>query len=95
MAISGLGTWFGLITASFTMMIALFTLVTALISRKSKKTVDQTYAQTIEIHQIVNQQRTNMMQYMEVMRAALAANGIEIPVDQSNIPVSAPETKEN
>jgi uncharacterized membrane protein YhiD involved in acid resistance len=83
--IAGIGTWAGLVTAVCTMVIALFTLAITITARRSKRTVEQTHKQTIEIHQIVNQQRTDMQRYQKVLENALAAHGIDIPDDQSKI----------
>jgi hypothetical protein len=38
-----------------------------------------------EVHKIVNQQRTDMLQYQKALIAALSAAGIAIPADQSSL----------
>jgi hypothetical protein len=38
-----------------------------------------------EVHKIVNQQRTDMLQYQKALIAALTEKGITIPVDQSKL----------
>lgn len=83
--ITGLGTWFGLVTALCTMVITVFSLVIAVTTRRSKKTAEQTHKQTIEIHQIVNQERTDMRRFRTVLEAELTKHGIKIPEDQSQI----------
>lgn len=37
------------------------------------------------VHKIVNQQRTDMVQYQRALIFALKAAGIEVPVDQSTL----------
>jgi hypothetical protein len=39
-----------------------------------------------DVHKIVNQQRTDMLQYQKALIAALAAAGIDVPTDQSTLP---------
>jgi hypothetical protein len=41
------------------------------------------------VHQIVNQQRTDMQRYQRALVASLKEHGIDIPVDQS---IDPPET---
>lgn len=88
MVVAGLGTWAGLVTAICTMIIALFSLIVAVTTRRTKRTGEEVKQHTIEIHQIVNQQRTDMQRYQAVLIAALNARGIEIPQDQSTIDTS-------
>jgi hypothetical protein len=38
-----------------------------------------------EVHKIVNQQRTDMLQYQKALISALSSAGIEIPEDQSQL----------
>jgi len=39
-----------------------------------------------EVHKIVNQQRTDMMQYQKALIAMLKHHGIDVPEDQSTLP---------
>lgn len=86
--ITELGTWFGLITAACTMVIALASLVIMIVSRRTKKTVDATHQQAIVIHQLVNQRFTDMERYQVALLKTLRAAGIEIPDDQSKLDTS-------
>lgn len=69
--------WAGVITAFATVLTAAGGLVAAL------RLLVPILRQTKEVHKIVNQQRTDMRRYTKTLIAALAAHGIEIPVDQS------------
>lgn len=90
--ITELGTWFGLITAACTMLIALTSLAVMVVARRTKKTVEatadtanKTHQQTIVIHQLVNQRFTDMERYQVALLNTLRAAGIEAPDDQSKL----------
>jgi hypothetical protein len=74
-----LGTIAGAVTAIATMITAIGGLLVAI------KVLIPNFKQTKEVHEIVNQQRTDMQKYMKVLENALSAHGIDIPVDQSKI----------
>lgn len=80
------GTVAGLVIAFFGMVTVIGgTWVTFRVFLPSYKKTLETSKQTIEIHQIVNQQRTDMRQYTEVLKRLLQAHDIEVPDDQSQI----------
>jgi len=80
------GTIAGMVTAFFGMVTAIGgAWVTFRVFLPNYKKTIETSKQTIEIHQIVNQQRTDMKRYQAVLVNALLAHGIEIPDDQSKI----------
>lgn len=86
--ITGLGTWFGLVTALCTMVIALFSLVITVTTRRTKRTGEEVKQQVIQIHTIVNQERTDAQRFRHVLEAELTKHGIAIPQDQSTIDTS-------
>jgi hypothetical protein len=43
-----------------------------------------------QVHEIVNQQRTDMQRYQRALVASLIAHGIDVPVDQSIDPEDNP-----
>lgn len=67
----GFGTIAGMITAVATMVTAIGGIY---LGRRVQ-----------EVHKIVNQQRTDMLQYQKALMAALSAAGIAIPADQSQL----------
>lgn len=86
--ITELGTWFGLITAACTMVIALASMVVMVVSRRTKKTVEATHQQTIVIHQLVNQKFTDLERWNGALQNALRRAGVEVPEDQSKLDTS-------
>ena len=70
----------GIITAVSTVLIATGGLVTAF------GLLLPVLRQTKEIHKIVNQQRTDAMNYQRALIKALRAHGIDVPDDQSRPP---------
>lgn len=73
------GTLAGMLTAIFTALTALGGVLVAF------KILIPNLKQTKEVHEIVNQQRTDMQRYLKVLEATLTAHGIELPEDQSKI----------
>lgn len=76
--------WAGIITAVSTLVLALGGAFTAFgvllpILRRTK----DTQKSIVEVHTIVNQQRTDLQNYNRALVAALHKAGVEIPVDQS------------
>lgn len=74
----------GIITASAAVFTALGGLVLAIgvlipILRNSKSTLNQ----VMDVHHIVNQQRTDAQRYQHALVMALKHAGIEVPADQS------------
>jgi hypothetical protein len=83
--------WAGIITAISTAFVALGGLVTALtvlipLVRRTRRTE----AKVDSVHTIVNQQRTDMQQYIADLKAVLRAAGVAVPVDQSLAPPNPP-----
>lgn len=87
-------TFAGVATAIFTLMTAMvvtvgaiMTYITARAARKAalraEIKMEAVREQTIEIHTIVNQQRTDMQRYIRAQTALLILHGIEPPIDQS------------
>lgn len=70
----------GTLTALLVMIVAAIGLYR---SRKVEKKVDEADAKIAEVHIIVNQQRTDTMNYQRALIAALNKHGIEVPTDQS------------
>lgn len=70
----------GVIAAVGTVLTAVALVITAvaglLAARRVARKVD-------EVHVIVNQQRTDTMNYQRALIAALQRHGIDVPVDQS------------
>jgi hypothetical protein len=70
----------GVITASATVLTALALVITAIAglirSRRVEAKVDQ-------VHIIVNQQRTDALNYQRALIAALSKAGVDVPADQS------------
>lgn len=74
----------GIITAVGTSLLALGGLVTALTTLiPLLKRTKRLESKVDGVHTIVNQQRTDMMNYQAALVASLRKAGIEIPVDQS------------
>lgn len=70
------GTIAGMITAGATM-------VTAVGGIYLGRRVQGVRSDVREVHSIVNQQRTDMMQYQKALIAALKLHDIDVPDDQS------------
>ena len=70
----------GIITAMGTVMTALALVITALTERRRSKRVEHKVDQ---VHIIVNQQRTDTMNYQRALVRALETAGIDVPEDQS------------
>jgi len=70
----------GVITASATVLTAIALVITAVAglirSRRVEGKVDQ-------VHTIVNQQRTDALNYQRALIAALSKAGVDVPADQS------------
>lgn len=64
---------------------AVATMVTAIGGIYLGRRMQGVKVQSDEIHKIVNQQRTDMLQYQKALIAALAAHDIDVPVDQSTL----------
>ena len=74
----------GIITASATALIAVGGIITALgvflpILRQTRATV----AKVDQVHQLVNQQHTDLVRYQAALVKALRTAGVEVPDDQS------------
>lgn len=74
----------GVVTASATVLTALGGLVLAVsvlipILRNSRKTL----VQVADVHTIVNQQRTDLLSYQQLLIRALSAAGVTVPEDAS------------
>jgi hypothetical protein len=90
----GVGTLAQFLTLIFTMIIAAGGAVAVVkVWLPGKRTAEQTKQQTIEIHQIVNQQRTDMQRYQAVLVQALHQHGITVPQDQSTIDTTKPPSE--
>lgn len=78
-------TWAGIITAAATLMTAVGATVLAFAQARTLRQVRQ-------VHTIVNQQRTDAMNFQRALIRALVDHGIEVPVDQSlpSDPASTP-----
>jgi len=74
--------WAGVITAIATVITALGGLVVAL------GLLVPTLRATRATHQIVNQQRTDMLRYQTALVTALESGGIDVPYDQSRADVA-------
>jgi len=72
------GTIAGLVTA-------LATMVTAVGGIYLGHRMQSTSTRVEQVHHIVNQQRTDMVQYQKSLIAALIKAGIEVPDDQSSL----------
>jgi membrane protein required for beta-lactamase induction len=55
----------------------------AVVAEKVELVTAETHIKLDEVHQMVNQQRTDMRRYTEVLQHALASAGIAIPPDES------------
>lgn len=94
----------GIITASATVITACGGLFLALavflpqmretkkIALAGRQAAEQSRDQIIQVHTMVNQQRTDMMRYQERLIEALTASGIEVPRDSSLRPNPHPFT---
>jgi hypothetical protein len=52
-------------------------------SQLTERKIDRADSKIAEVHVIVNQQRTDAMNYQRALIAALAKAGVEVPADQS------------
>jgi hypothetical protein len=55
----------------------------ALVARHVDDAAAETNGKLDDVHKIVNQQRTDMQRYQEVLLAAMRRAGVEIPRDES------------
>ena len=69
----------GLITGGATVIVALILRKTARVERK----VDNVQETADANHKIMNQERTDRLNYQAALIRALKAKGIEVPIDQS------------
>ncbi len=81
------GTVAGTLTAFATVITALGGLFVAI------KVLIPTKKQIVQVHDIVNQQRTDMLNYQRALENVLKLHGIEVPADQSKGGETWPETK--
>lgn len=86
----------GIITASaavFTSLALVITAVAGLVAaRRVGRQVGQVETKVDSVHTMVNQQRTDALNYQRALISALNRAGIEVPADQSVDPGSAPST---
>lgn len=91
--------WAGVITAIATLLTALGGLVvTYKVMIPNKKTNEDTHAQVEQVHTIVNQQRSDMLQIIKeqgdwnrALVRALKLHNIEVPIDQSVPDIEGPD----
>jgi ABC-type transporter MlaC component len=77
----------GIITAVGTLLTALALVINAITARRRDKRIEN---KVDTVHKIVNQERTDRMNYQRALIRALQDRGIEVPIDQS---VEEPEPK--
>ena len=67
------------------MFTALFTMITAIVGFTLRRRIDDTHRVARNVEHIVNQDRTDRLQYQKALIAALRAAGVAIPEDQSTL----------
>lgn len=70
----------GIITAAGTLLTAVALVITAIAALRRVGKVEKAVN---EVHVIVNQQRTDLLNYQRALVRALQTAGVDIPVDQS------------
>jgi hypothetical protein len=83
--------WAAIVTAFATLFVAISGVIAALtlflpvlrLSRTNAKKIDNVESKVDGVHVIVNQQRTDQLNYQRALIRALQDQGIAVPVDQS------------
>lgn len=82
-------TWAGIIAAIGTMLTAVALVITAWTNHRNTRRVEckveEVQKTGQEVHKIVNQERTDRLNYQAALIRALEAKGIDVPVDQSAV----------
>lgn len=86
-----LGTPAGIVTALASVITACALLMTALsLLLPTLRKVKEVGRNVVEIHTIVNQQRTDLQRYQQALVNALNEAGVKVPADQSILKAPTP-----